>query len=76
MTMDIAQMIKYALALARISDLHIAFDPAQRRVIIHYEDRTGPQETIMTFAEIEDMLNRPITSQAEAPGGPPAGDRP
>jgi len=67
--MDTATMIKYAMAIQRISELDISFDPPDGRVIVRYTNRAGPQKAEITFAELSALLT---TSNPGPPGGPPA----
>ena len=67
--MDTATIIKYALAMQRISDFQIAFEPPDGRVIVRYTDRSGPQQTKITFAELCNLLTTPNPGPPAAPPG-------
>jgi hypothetical protein len=66
--MDAATLIKYGLAIQRISALQIVFEPPDGRVIVRYTDRSGPQKTEITFAELSNLLT---TSNPGPPAAPP-----
>lgn len=66
--MDTTTLIKYAMAIQRISELKVVFDPPKGRVLIRYTDRSGPQKSEITFAELSNLLT---TSNAGPPAAPP-----
>lgn len=61
-------MIKYACAIQRVSDLKVSFEPPDGRVIVCYTDRSGPQKSEITFAELSNLLT---TSNPGPPAAPP-----
>lgn len=65
--MDVATLIKYALAIQGISALDVKFDPPDGRIAVRYSNRAGPQTTEITFAELSNLT----TSNLRPPEAPP-----
>jgi len=66
--MDVALLIKYAMAIQGISDLKVAFEPPDGQVLVWYSNPYGRQVKEITFAELSNLL---ITSNLRPPEAPP-----
>ena len=67
--MDVALLIKYAMAIQGISELQVSFDPPEGHISVRYTSRAGPQKAEITFAELSNLLTTSNPGPPEAPPG-------